>query len=47
MKKGEVKKFPFFKQVGFVLESGNKFFLGRKEGNPKKFKEEDEMVIPC
>ena len=25
----------FFKQVGVVLERENKFFLGRKEGNPK------------
>ena len=32
-KKGKVKEFRFFKQVGFVLERGNKFFLGRKEGN--------------
>ena len=34
-KKGKVKKSPFSKQVGFVLERENKFFLGRKEGNPK------------
>ena len=32
---GKVKKFPFSKQVGVVLERENKFFLGRKEGNPK------------
>ena len=33
--KGKVKEFPFSKQVGIVLERENKFFLGRKEGNPK------------
>ena len=34
-KKGNVKKFPLSKQVGVALERENKFFLGRKEGNPK------------
>ena len=28
---GKVKKFPFSKQEGVILESENKFFLGRKE----------------
>ena len=36
-KKGKMKKFHFSKQVGFVLERENKFFLGRKERNPKLF----------
>ena len=34
-KKGKVKGFPLSKQVGVVLERENKFFLGRKEENPK------------
>ena len=33
--KGKVKEFPFSKQVGFVFERENKFFLEKKEGNPK------------
>ena len=34
-KKGKMKKSPFSKQVGFVLEIENNFFLEIKEGNPK------------
>ena len=37
--KGKVTKFLFSKQEGVVLESENKFFLGRK-GNPKLLEEE-------
>ena len=33
--KDKIKEFAFSKQVGIVLEKGKKFFLGRKEGNPK------------
>ena len=33
-KEGKVKEFSFSKQVGVVLKRENKFFLGRKEGNP-------------
>ena len=38
--KGKVTNFPFSKKEGVVLESENKFFLGRKEGNPKLLEEE-------
>ena len=39
-KKGKMKKSPFFKQMGFVLERENKFFLERKDGSPKLLKGE-------
>ena len=39
-KKGKVKKSPFSKQVGVVLERENKFLLGREEGYPKLLGEE-------
>ena len=31
--------------MGVVLESENKFFLGRKEGDPKMFGEEVEWLF--
>ena len=36
----KVKIFPFSKQERVVLESENKFLLGRKEGHPKLLGEE-------
>ena len=36
----KVKKFPFSKQEGVVLECENRFFLGRKEGDSKLLGEE-------
>ena len=39
-KKGKLKKSPFFKQEGVVLESENKLILGRKEGDIKLLGEE-------
>ena len=44
-KKGKVKKSSFFKQVGVVLESENKFFLGMKEGDPKLLREEIAWLL--
>ena len=44
-KKGKVKKFPFSKQADVVLESENKFFLGRKEGDPKLLGEEVKWLF--
>ena len=37
---GKVKEFPFSKQEGVVLESENKFFLARREDDPKLLGEE-------
>ena len=39
-KKGKLKKSPFSKQEGVVLESENKLILGRKEGDIKLLGEE-------
>ena len=43
--KGKVKEFHFYKQVGFVLERENKFFLERERGNPKCIGEEVEWLF--
>ena len=42
---GKVKEFYFSKQVEVVLERENKFFLVRKEGNPKLLGEEVEWLF--
>ena len=44
-KKGKLKKSPFSKQVGVVLESENKFFLRKKEGDPKLLGEKVECLF--
>ena len=34
--------FPFSKPKGVLLESENRFFLGKKEGDPELLREKDE-----
>ena len=38
--KSKEVRFPFSKPKGVILESENKFFLGRKEDDPRLLEEE-------